>query len=49
MFDQTFVDIKRKAPPYALALFVQVLVLGVSVLIPLLYTQVLPGVSLRSV
>jgi len=51
MFDQTFVDIKRKAPPYALALslFVQVLVLGVSLLIPLLYTQVLPGVSLRSV
>jgi len=51
MFDQTFVDIKKKAPPYALALslFVQVLVLGVSLLIPLLYTQVLPSVSLRSV
>ena len=51
MFDQTFVDINRKAPPYALALslFVQVLVLGVLLLIPLLYTQVLPGVSLRSV
>src|SRR4051812_42623984 len=51
MFDQTFVDTNKKAPPYALALslFVQVLVLGVSLLIPLLYTQVLPGVSLRSV
>jgi periplasmic protein TonB len=51
MFDQTFVDTNKKAPPYALALslFVQVLVLGVVLLIPLLYTQVLPGVSLRSV
>lgn len=51
MFDQTFVEIKRKAPPYALALslFGQVLVLGVLLLIPLLYTQALPGVSLRSV
>src|SRR6478752_230485 len=51
MFDQTFVDIKRKAPPYALALSLlgQVLVLGALLLIPLLYTQVLPGVSLRSV
>jgi protein TonB len=51
MFDQTFVDIKREAPSYALALslFGQVLVLGVLLLIPLLYTQALPGVSLRSV
>jgi periplasmic protein TonB len=51
MFDQTFVDIKREAPSYALALslFGQVLVLGVLLLIPLLYTQVLPSISLRSV
>ncbi len=51
MFEQTFVEIKRKTPPYALALslFTQVLVLAVLLLLPLLYTQVLPGVSLRSV
>jgi periplasmic protein TonB len=51
MFDQTFVDIKRKAPPYALALslFLQVLVSAVLLLLPLFYTQVAPGVSLRSV
>jgi len=51
MFEQTFVDTKRKAPPYPLALasFAQVVVLAVLLLIPLLYTQTLPGVALRSV
>ena len=51
MFEQTFVEVKSKAPPYALALslFTQVLVLAVLLLLPLVYTQVLPGVSLRSV
>ena len=51
MFEQTFVDIQRKAPPYPLALasFAQLVVLAVLLLIPLLYTQALPGVALRSV
>ena len=51
MFEQAFVDVKGKTPPYAMALslFVQVFVLGVLLVIPLLYTQVLPGVTLRSV
>jgi protein TonB len=51
MFEQTFVEVKSKAPPYALALSLstQLLVLAVLLLLPLVYTQVLPGVSLRSV
>lgn len=51
MFEQTFVEAKSKAPPYALALSLctQVLVLAVLLVLPLVYTQVLPGVSLRSV
>lgn len=50
MFEQAFVDIER-APRGALALssFVQVCVVGALLLIPLLYTQGLPGVQLRSV
>ena len=52
MFDQTFVNIAgQRRQPYLLALssFVQVCVLGILILIPLFYTQVLPGVQLRSV
>jgi periplasmic protein TonB len=50
MFEQAFVDIER-APRGALALssFVQVCVLGALLSIPLLYTQGLPNVQLRSV
>jgi periplasmic protein TonB len=50
MFEQAFVDIEP-APRGALALssFVQVCVVGALLLIPLLYTQGLPGVQLRSV
>jgi protein TonB len=51
MFEQAFVETQRNAPPYALALslLTQVLVLVALSLLPLVYTQVLPGVSLRSV
>jgi periplasmic protein TonB len=51
MFEQAFVEVKRNAPPYALALslLTQVLVLAALLLLPLVYTQVLPGVSVRSV
>jgi protein TonB len=50
MFEHTFVNTKS-APRSALALssFVQMCLLGVLLLIPLLYTQGLPGVQLRSV
>jgi periplasmic protein TonB len=51
MFEQTFVEVKRTTPRYALALslFTQVLVFAVLLLLPLVYTQVLPGISVRSV
>ncbi len=50
MFEQAFVNVKS-APrsAFALSSIVQICVLGILLLLPLLYTQVLPGVQLRSV
>jgi len=50
MFEQAFVN--AKAAPrsaFALSSIVQICVLGILLLIPLLCTQGLPGVQLRSV
>lgn len=52
MFEQTFVNVAgERRRPYVLALssFAQICVLGILILIPLFYTQVLPNVQLRSV
>jgi len=50
MFEQAFVNVKS-APrsAFALSSIVQICVLGILLLIPLLYTQGLPGIQLRSV
>jgi periplasmic protein TonB len=51
MFDQTFVDgVQKTKKKYTivLSLLIEVLALGVLVLIPLLYTQVLPTAQLKS-
>lgn len=50
MFEQAFVNVKS-APrsAFALSSIVQICVLGILLLLPLLYTQGLPGVQLRSV
>ena len=50
MFEQAFVNVKS-APrsAFALSSIVQICVMGILLLIPLLYTQGLPGVQLRSV
>ena len=50
MFEQAFVSV-RSAPrsAFALSSIVQVCVLGVLLLMPLIYTQGLPGIQLRSV
>lgn len=51
MFEGAIIDLRRGTPPYALALSLlgQVAALGVLLTLPLLYTQSLPGIALRSV
>ena len=51
MFTQTFIDSvqdTKKKYTVAISLFLQIAALGVLVVIPLLYTEVLPGAQLRS-
>src|SRR5882672_6311644 len=52
MFEQTFIEAKEQTRSHytlVLSSFVQAGAVGVLVLVPLFYTQVLPSVSLRSV